>query len=115
MLFTKTPKGHLCLQAEPADRDMLDDLTARVGHHDTLFLHELFEETGWSSNGQLRLLSPESVGALTDAPIVTDDMTFENDGSTTVPGQVWWFPEYAVVSLSDKLRKNGAVTLTLAP
>jgi hypothetical protein len=94
---------------------MLSDITQRYGHNDTQFLSELFEETGWTPNGHLMLVRPEDVGALTDSPLVTDDMTHEEDGSVKVYGAVWWFPEYELVNLADKLRKNGAVTLTLAP
>lgn len=109
-----TPKGHLCLQAEPEDFSMLEELFNRVGHDDDLFLAELLEATGWQANGVLHQVAPEAIAALTCAPILSNDVTHEDDGTLSVLGSVWWYPDYAVRSMSDQLTRKGQVVFTLA-
>lgn len=114
MKIEKEPNGNLVIVAEPQDAEMLADIQRRSGADDVLFMSELLEETGWNGNGVLMSIRPEDVGGLTDAPIVTDDRTIEDDGTVVVNGDVWWFPNYMVENFADTLIKNGRVTFTLA-
>lgn len=118
MIYTKTPKGHLCLQAEPNDDGMLRELFEQHGHCDTNFLSELLERTGWGPNGHFTMVRPEVVGALTDAPIISDELAFQDPENVhaqdAAQANLWWFPEYETISLPDRLLRNGCVTLTLA-
>lgn len=109
-----TAKGNLCLQAEPDDFEMLEALFQRAGHDDDRFLAELLEETGWLPNGVLYQVAPETVAALTSAPILSDDVVVEDDGTTSVLGKVWWYPDYAVRSMPEQLTRKGQVVFTLA-
>lgn len=114
MRYAETTNGHLELIAEPEDTEMLSDLFDRHGHNDTDFLAQLFESTGLSPNGHLHLVSPRDVGALTDSPIVSDEVCHNDEGDVISVGKLWWFPNYAVRSLPEKLVKDGRVLLTAA-
>lgn len=72
----------------------------------------MFEEhvgNGWTA------VWPEVIGALTDAPIVTNDYTVHDNGRTEVLGEVWWFPNYCVENPVETLAKRGRVVFTHAP
>jgi|ADurb_Met_03_Slu_FD_contig_31_747527_length_420_multi_1_in_0_out_0_1 hypothetical protein len=114
MKIEKTSNGNLTIVAETSDMEMLTEMKERVGNDDLRFMDELLEETGWSGNSVLMSISPEDVGGLTEAPIVTDDRTIEDDGKVVVNGNVWWFPNYMVENFADTLIQNGRVTFMLA-
>lgn len=114
MKFEKDSHGNLILLSEKSDKDMLDTLKLRHGGDDMSFLEELLEKTGWEGNGLLMHLNPEDIAALTDAPILTDDRTIEDDGSVTVSGKIWWFPNYMVTNFADELIDSGRTVFTLA-
>lgn len=61
---------------------------------------------------------PESVGALTDAPILCDcdGLDYPDDGYLTVreDATVAWFPNYMVTDPWVSLRNTGRVTFTIA-
>jgi len=58
---------------------------------------------GWES------VPPEDIGALTSAPILSDEITRDDNGNITEIGKVYWFPDYAVRSEIDELADNGEV------
>src|SRR4051812_18821518 len=73
---------------------------------------DIFEQefcNGWGP------VPPEAIGALTDAPILTDDLSVEDDGTPVVLGRVWWFPNYQVEDPAETLANEGRVVFTLAP
>ena len=113
MKFEFTPNGNLRIVSEPGDADLLLDIKSQCGENDITFLSELLEQTGWAPNGQLMQIWPEDVAALTDSPILTDDMSIEDDGSVSVPGRVWWYPNYALSNWADVLLEEGAVVFQL--
>ena len=76
---------------------------------------DLIADYGMAENGDLYDVLPEWIGALTSAPIVTDDMTIEDNGTVVVLGQVWWFPDYAVIDPVETLVNKGKVIFTAAP
>ncbi len=114
MEFNVLANGNLEIVAEDGDKEELQDLLSKSMHKDHGFLADLLEYTGWSGNGRLHQVQPELIGALTDAPILTDDMIFGDDGSEVV-GNVWWFPNYQVVSFAETLIRDGRVVFTKAP
>lgn len=72
----------------------------------------IFDEkigNGWG------IVSPEWIGAMTDAPIVTDGHTVHDDGTNEVFGEVWWFPNYCVEDPIETLAKNKRVVFKHAP
>jgi hypothetical protein len=62
-------------------------------------------------------VEPEWIGALTDAPILSDGLNYPDDGGpAVVPGSsVWWFPDYMVRDPWEELAREGRVVFTLAP
>jgi hypothetical protein len=56
---------------------------------------------------------PEQIGALTDAPILTDGSP-SDDGSTIEPADanIWWWPQYEGTDPLDELFNNGRIVLT---
>jgi hypothetical protein len=114
MKFTITDAGNLLISTEAGDAEMLADLYSKNGEDDLAFMADLLEETGWQPNGQLMAVNPEDIGALTEAPILTDDRTIEDDGSTTVHGKVWWYPNYMVKNFATEMINTGKTEFTSA-
>jgi hypothetical protein len=63
----------------------------------------LFEDhlcNGWE------IVSPEDIGALTAAPILSDEIVRDEDGRVIETGSVYWYPDYAVHDEIEELRRN---------
>jgi hypothetical protein len=115
MKFNITPNGNLEIVMEDENREDIQDLVEKYPH-DGMFLRELLVEyTGWTGNGQLYQVNPEDVAALTDAPIVTDELEILDNGDRVVHGSVWWFPAYERYHFGEELLKHGRVFFTFAP
>lgn len=53
---------------------------------------------------------PEMIGALTDAPILTDVCPdYVNSTLTDDDANIWWYPNYAVTSPMEELKNTGQV------
>lgn len=115
MKFSVTKNGKLLIESESEDKDMLEDAKRRCGENDISFMAELLEETGWQANSRLMQVNPEDIGALTDAPILSDDVRYKDDGSVEVMGNVWWLPDYMVRNFADDLIEHGKVSFEPAP
>lgn len=66
---------------------------------------------------ELRLQSfefvrPEWVGALTDSPIITDELGIADDGTADYMGDVWWYPNYMITDPWEELKNKGRVIFT---
>lgn len=113
--FKVLGSGNLEITREDADKEDLQDLLDRCTHRDHGFLADLLEHTGWSGNGKLHQVQPEWVAALTDAPILTDDLVHsDGDDMPKVEGTVWWYPDYAVKSFAEELIDTGRTVFTRA-
>jgi hypothetical protein len=106
MDYNILPNGNLEITCNRNDKPGLRDMLAKT-HNDGILLAELLESTGWQPNGRLHQISPEDVAALTDAPMLTDDMTVEDDATVTVHGQVYWYPNYMVTNFMEELLNEG--------
>lgn len=110
----KTPEGNLRLVLLPEAREDLLDLRRA-------------EESGEKSTGDIEAevledlicngfthIRPEDVGALTSAPIISDDFATDRWGQTFVPpgGTVYAFMRYETRSIVDDLLEKGAATFT---
>jgi hypothetical protein len=110
--WTTDANGNMVITADQESRDDLRDLHARQENGDLSFPDiesRVFEEL------HLQEVRPEEIGALTSAPIVTDDVDRDDDGKLTRIGRVWWFPNYQVECLTETLQQRGTVRLTFAP
>ncbi len=57
-------------------------------------------------------LRPEEIGALTEAPILSDDVERDDNGDLTYVGRVYWYPQYEVSDPLEKLLRDGSVIFT---
>ncbi|KWU26321.1 hypothetical protein [Burkholderia cenocepacia] len=109
MKFEKLPSGNLALIMDPVDADEVAELLRNATHLDHGFLGDLLEYARWPGNGLLYQVSPESIGALTDAPILTDELVLTDAGDAVVEGKVWWYEPYQVSSFAEVLLRDGRV------
>lgn len=66
-------------------------------------LYALLEDhlcTGWE------MAPPEDIGALTAAPILSDEIVRDDDGRVTEAGRVYWYPDYQVRDEIEEIRKK---------
>jgi hypothetical protein len=114
--------GHLVRGIEDRNGDMLVYPTEEITKPDTDVdvdglrqmatydaLHELFFD--WIENGWL-WVAPEQIGALTDAPIITQHMTVDDDGNyvpVTKPAYVYAHMRYQVDDPVAELLEPGVV------
>src|ERR1700722_17299367 len=69
-----------------------------IGPDDVLYdLLEYHLCKGWE------MIRPEEIGALTSAPIISDDVARNDDGDIIEIGSVYWFPNYQILSPSSEL------------
>ncbi len=102
--------GNLVITLTPEGRDSITD--AQADGHNTdaeQFMHDLFE---WQTCNGWEWIAPEKIGALTDAPILTDSAERDDEGQLTSVGRVYWFPNYQVESPVQSLYERGRVTFT---
>lgn len=112
--FAVLPSGSLEITCEADDKPELQEMLDGSWHRDHGFLAELLEFSGWSPNGRLYQVAPEDVAALTDAPILTDDLELTDDGRRLVQGDVWWYPGYQVKSFAEELIASGRTVFVKA-
>lgn len=117
MDFKILPDGDLEITCDEAEKADLQEILGRVTHLDHGFLAETLEYTGWQPNGHLYQVQPEWIAALTDAPILANDLIYPDDGNPWVPpkGKIWWFPNYQIESFAETLIRDGRVVFTAAP
>lgn len=96
-------------------REDLEDIRARVGGDDVQFLSDALDTFGFVGNAVLYPVQPENVGALTSAPMLSDDVDHLDDGGIMVRGRVWWYPAYELKDFAAELLEHGKVTFQLAP
>lgn len=89
-------------------------MLARAKHEDHRVIAGLLNSTGWMPNGKLYQVQPETIGALTDAPIFSDEVKFDDDGTPKFIGNIWWFPNYQIESFAETPIKDGRVVFDKA-
>jgi len=52
-------------------------------------------------------LQPEAIGALTDSPILSNNVRYNDDGDIVVVPNVWWYPNYMIDDIIEKMYSNG--------
>ena len=110
MKFTINKNGHLLIELEtPEDKEWARETLASRGGDDNLFVADLLEYTGWQPNGKLVKLSPVAIGALTQAPLVTDLVEYGEDGKIKTLGNLYWFPHYEGTHFGEHLLMAGYI------
>jgi hypothetical protein len=107
MKATILPTGFLKITANNEDRAELS-----YTYRDTPggypqaedYVRETLQQLGWE------FVNPEWVAALTDAPIITNDLRMdENMEECQGVGDVWWFPGYMIDDPWEQLKNKGRV------
>ena len=96
-LTLKLPKGEL------EEQDLNDEIYA---------LSQLLEPC-WS-NGQYYVFDASQLGHMSEAPLIAEDASSDDNGAWTTYGRVWWYPDYQVSNCMEELRENGEVTFAFA-
>lgn len=78
---------------------------------------DLVCEYDLTANGELYTILPEWIGALTSAPIFSDELDYDGGDTDTVShvGRVWWFPDYQILDPMRILLDTGEVIFPRAP
>ncbi len=100
----KTEEGNLeiLLTGEgQANFDTVQEERDAHGIHAALWtLLEDHLRSGWE------MVPPEDIGALTAAPILSDEIERDEGGRVVEAGRVYWFPDYAVRDEIEELREK---------
>jgi hypothetical protein len=107
--FKVQDNGNLKITADQEARDELSETYQDGGY--TKAMAEVIDAANRIGYSDVR---PEWIGALTDAPIIGEDVDYETD-PPKVEGRVWWFPDYQIRNEIQELIDDGEVTFTLAP
>jgi hypothetical protein len=103
-------KPVLRLALTAAGREAIEDealLTAPINEA----LARLLE---WPLANGWEWIAPEEIGALTSAPILSDDAERDDDGTLVAITTVYWFPNYQIISEVEELSERGYVEFELA-
>ena len=101
--LTLTPEGREELQARVDAGQSIDTDTT---------LYDLLEDhlcNGWD------WIRPEEIGALTSAPILSDECSRNDEGEITSIGAVYWHERYQIESATNELLTTGHMTSPPAP
>ncbi|MBC8737021.1 hypothetical protein F6X40_09390 [Paraburkholderia sp. UCT31] len=112
MKFDILENKNLRLILEPEDKEEVADLLEKCTHRDHGFLADLLDYAGWSQNSVLYPTCAEQVGGLTEAPMITDELEMDDDGTVVSIGRLWYFGDYAVISFAEELLEKGETTFT---
>jgi hypothetical protein len=93
--------GCLKITADNAGRHEL----AQCNYFDKIEVH-IAEEL---HRDNFEFIRPEWVGALTDSPILTNDLSIGDTGVAEFVGDVWWFPNYMITDPWQELKNKGKV------
>ncbi len=100
----KTPDGNLAIRLNPGgQRHFAEIREQRDALGISAALYVLLEDhlcTGWE------MVPPEDIGALTAAPILSDEIVRDDEGRVTEAGRVYWYPDYAVRDEIEELRAS---------
>lgn len=102
-----TPGGHLKIKLDPERREDLREMIedAKANHKGDI-LGDVIETM--LANG-FQWVQPEDISALTDAPIISDEADYDDQGKLVAIGRVFWFPGYQVLDPVEVLYEKGEV------
>ncbi len=102
------PNGNLKISLTKDGIEELTELRERNKDYTGIWL-DLLES--YSCNGSYQLVMPEKIGALTDAPIIGINFTWDDNGEIDEYDNVkyWYFADYMVKSEFDLMLNEGFV------
>lgn len=100
----KTEGGELRIAlTENGQTEFSTIIEERDRHGINAALRALLEDhlcNGWE------MVPPEDLGALTSAPILSDEISRDEKGRVTEAGRVYWYPDYQVRDEIEEIRER---------
>lgn len=103
--FEKQPNGNLRIVLLEEERESVEEIVAQEITADS----KLAQAIEWQLGNGWSFVRPEDIGALTEAPILTEEIEEDNQGNVLKVGTVYWYPQYDVSDPVAKLLENGYV------
>ena len=103
--FEKQANGNLRIVLLPAARADVEEIASQEMDADS----RLAETIEWQLSNGWSLLRPEDIGALTEAPILSEEVDYDDQGNVDRVGTVYWYPQYDVFDPIGQLLTNGSV------
>lgn len=109
--YEKTGRG-VTFKLDPDTEEARAELKERFEElGEIAILPEIFESL--TSNGWMRV-DPETIGALTSAPMISDNSFGDTDDYEFAEANIYWYPDYAVRSTVQELIDTGKTYWDLA-
>src|SRR6266705_2166138 len=108
--FEKQANGNLRIVLLPEARAEVEEIVSKELDADS----RLAETIEWQLSNGWSLLPPEEVGALTEAPILSEEVDYDDQGNVDQVGAVYWYPQYDVFDPIGQLLTNGFVEFVRA-
>lgn len=106
--FDILPGGNLRISLTEEGKQERDDIQSGK-----FYAGDYKRDIGYWTEYQLgngwEFLRPEEIGALTDAPILAENVKRREDGEYIGVAWVFWYPDYAIRNPVDVLLRDGSV------
>ena len=111
--FEILPNGDLKITLTPEGKIELEEISFNLEnqYNDCDMLRDIIEHqlcNGWT------WVQPEDIGALTEAPILSDNIVYNDNDIVEFINNVWWYPNYMIDNLIEKLYGDGYIIFTKA-
>jgi len=109
--LSEDSSGNLVITVTDEGREEIKDAYDSGKKSPDDVLYDIFE--GAIGNG-FTWIAPETIGALTDAPIIGLDVSIDDDGYPQLDrdSKVWWYPEYQISDPMEDLAELGTISFT---
>lgn len=109
VILAEDSKGDLSMQLTPDGREELLDIKENKNiDNDLDVIATLLEDSSVGGSGW-GLIPPEDIGALTSAPIIGEDFSYDDNGNLERIEKLWWYPDYMVRSVGKELLEGDVV------
>jgi hypothetical protein len=105
--FTKLPSGPLRISLDETERAEVEEIYHHPGWSADDKLSEVLEYE--ICNSDWEFVSPIEIGALTERPILSEQVERDNQGNITHLGRVYHYEDYQVFDPVERLLTNGHV------
>lgn len=103
--FEKQADGNLRIVLLPEAREDVEEIASKKIDADS----RLAEVIEWQLANGWSFVRPEVVAALTDAPILSEEVETDEQGEVRGVGTVYWYPQYDVRDPVEQLLHDGSV------
>jgi hypothetical protein len=103
--FEKQANGNVRIVLLQEAKDDVQEIASQEVDADS----KLSETIEWQLCNGWSLVRPEEIGALTDAPILSEEIEHDDQGNVLKVGMVYWYPQYEVLDPVEQLLENGYI------